>query len=891
MPQLLNVMDLRCEYKRNPLGIDVTKPRLSWKITASARDVIQTAYQIQVAMDMNWADALWDTGKVISDQSLHILYEGPNLQSRTRYHYRVRVWNAQDEAAGWSEIAYWETALLSHGEWSADWVTAKLPYEEGQAEPAHQIRKTFRLNDEIASARLYATALGLYRLYVNGEAADDTLFAPGWTSYKNRLQYQTFDVTRFLTAGVNAIGIMLGNGWFKGNLGWEHQWNIYGSERAALVQLHVTFADGHEELITSDSSWSVSASPLLMSEIYHGETYDARLETTGWLHGEYDDSSWEKVTILEHAKDILIAQENDPTRAIQQIQPIQTITTPIGETVLDMGQNMVGWMRFTVDAPAGTEIRLQHAEVLDQAGNFYIGNLRKAKQTIAYTCKGDGPETYEPYFSFQGFRYVKVTGISADQLDGRFIGIVVHTDMEPTGSFRTSNELLNQLQNNIVWGQKGNFLDVPTDCPQRDERLGWTGDAQVFIRTAAFNMNVAPFFTKWLKDLEADQLPNGGVPFVIPHVLNPTSHSSSAWGDAAVICPWTLYECYGDTRILEVQYDSMKAWVHYIREQGDNEYLWNTGFHFGDWVALDAKEGSYIGATPRDLIATAFYAYSTQLLARSAAVLNRPEDAAQYTELYGHIVENFRKEFVTPNGRVASPTQTAYVLALAFDLLEEKDRKRAAGILASYIEENKIKLTTGFVGTPYLCDALTRYGYADLAYKLVLQQEYPSWLYSVLQGATTIWEHWDGIKPDGTFWSDDMNSYNHYAYGSIGDWLYRVAAGIDTDRERPGYKRIAIKPHINQALSFVQATYQSMYGEITSSWETRPDGTTSLSITIPPNTDAVVTLPGARESDVRESGTSLQEAAGVRMIRQTEAGTQVELGSGQYRFAYTAATA
>lgn len=892
MSQSLYVIDLSCEYKRNPLGTDERKPRISWKLAAHARDTWQSAYQIQVCTLDTFNRALeWDTGKVSSNQSIHLTYDGESLRSRTRYYYRVRVWDGQGSASAWSETAYWETALFSSSEWSADWITAKLPHAEDTPEPCHQLRKTFHLNHKIASARIYATALGLYRLYVNGEAADDTLFAPGWTSYNNRLQYQTFDVTRFLTEGENAIGIMLGNGWFKGNLGWEHQWNIYGTERAALMQLHVTYTDGTEEVIRTDPTWSFRSGALLMSELYHGETYDARLETNGWLRADYEDADWGKVTALEHSKNILVAQENDPTRAIQELKPVSIFSTPQGDTVLDMGQNMVGWIRFTVEAPAGTEVVLHHAEVLDREGNFYIGNLRKAKQTVTYISKGTGEETYEPYFTFQGFRYVRVTGIPADQLEGRFTGIVVHTDMTPTGSFHTSNELLNQLQSNIVWGQKGNFVDVPTDCPQRDERLGWTGDAQVFIRTAAFNMNVAPFFTKWLKDLEADQLPDGGVPFVIPHVLNPNSHSSAAWGDAAVICPWTIYMCYGDARILEVQYDSMKAWVSYMRSQGDNEYLWNTGFHFGDWVALDAKEGSYIGATPRDLIATAFYAYSTKLLANSAIVLNKAEDAAHYTELHHHIIGQFRKEFVTPNGRVASPTQTAYVLALAFDLLEEKDRKRAAGILASYIKDNKVRLTTGFVGTPYLCEALSRYGYSELAYQLVLQQEYPSWLYSVLQGATTIWEHWDGIKTDGTFWSDDMNSFNHYAYGSVGDWLYRVAAGIDTDPGYPGYKRINIKPHLNAALSHVSATYQSMHGEIASSWETLPDGKTVISVTIPPNTDAVVTLPNAQLDHVTESGTSLTEAAGIRRHVIIEEGVQVELGSGQYRFEYSSSQA
>lgn len=886
-----NVTDLRCEYKRNPLGIGEREPRLSWKLKSSERGARQTAYQVQVSTDNDFQSALtWDTGKTASDQSVHIPYEGDLVQPRTRYYYRVKAWNAHDEASDWSETAYWETGI-DRSEWTAQWITAKLPTADGTLEPCHQLRTAFSLKGPVVSARLYATALGLYRVYVNGQPADDTLFAPGWTSYKHRLQVQTYDVTNLLSEGANAIGIMLGNGWFKGNLGWVDERNLYGENRAALAQLHVRYADGSEDVLGTDDAWKASAGPLLMSEIYHGETYDARRETAGWLGAGYDDAGWAPVDILDYTKAILVAQENDPTRAIQEIRPVSRFTTPAGDLVLDMGQNMVGWVRFTVDVPAGTTVQLNHAEVLDKEGNFYIGNLRKAKQTITYISRGDGPATYEPYFSFQGFRYVRVIGVPAEQLDGNFVGVVIHTDMEPTSRFRTSNELLNKLQSNIVWGQKGNFLDIPTDCPQRDERLGWTGDAQVFVRTAAFNMNVAPFFTKWLKDLAAEQLPDGGVPFVIPHVLKPDSHSSAAWGDAAVICPWTIYECYGDTRILENQYESMQKWIGYMRSQGDNEYLWNTGFHFGDWVALDAKEGSYIGATPRDLIATAFYAYSTQLLAKTARVLNKAEDAAGYEELYERIVEAFRREFVTPNGRVASPTQTAYALALAFDLLEERHRPRAASILAEYIRENKGRLTTGFVGTPYLCHALSRYGYTEQAYGLVLQQEYPSWLYSVLQGATTIWEHWDGIKPDGTFWSDDMNSFNHYAYGSIGDWLYQVAAGIETDPERPGYKKIRIAPTLTSSLTLVEAAHDSMYGEIASGWETLPDGRIVVAVTIPANTEAVVTLPGASGTGagVRESGAALGEAPGIRSVQPSAAGLQIELGSGTYRFEYATA--
>lgn len=882
----LEVVSLRCEYKENPIGIDVLEPRLSWKILADARSVMQTAYQVQVSKDDSaFAGTVWDTGKVDSDQSVHIEYRGPALQSRSRYYYRVRIWDNKGNTSDWSETAFWEMGILGRNEWVARWITPDFGSGMPESEASPMLRKTFGVHNRVKAARIYATSLGLYELYLNGSRVGDCLLTPGWTSYNKRLQYQTYDVTSMLKDGVNAVGVLLGKGWYMGNLAWEKRFNLYGDKEAALIQIHIAYEDGKEEIISTDTSWKASTGPIRMSEIYHGETYDARLEKAGWNMADYEDADWSGVKVLEHSLEILVAQENVPVKKIEEIKPVNIICTPSGDTVIDMGQNMVGRMRFSVQGEAGTEVVLQHAEVLDREGNFYTDNLRKAKQAIRYILKGAGRESFEPHFTFQGFRYVKVKGYPGELSLDDFTGVVIHSDMEPTGSFKCSDDLVNQLQHNILWGQKGNFVDVPTDCPQRDERLGWTGDAQVFARTACFNMNAAPFFTKWLKDLEADQLENGGVPFVIPHVLGEKEHSSAAWGDAAVICPWTVYLCYGDKRILEKQYGSMKAWVEYIRSQGTDEYLWNTGFHFGDWLGLDAKEDSYIGATAKDFIATAFYAYSTALLKQTAEILGRKEDAKIYGELYAKILEAFRKEFVTPAGRLAVPTQTAYVLALMFDLLEEKDRERAVKTLAEYLEENKDHLTTGFVGTPYLCLVLSQNGLTGKAYKLLLQKDYPSWLYQITKGATTIWEHWDGIKEDGSFWSADMNSFNHYAYGSIGDWLYRVVAGIDTAIEKPGYKHIHIKPQPGQEISFAEAALQSMYGEIRSAWE-RKGGRMKIAVTIPPNTKATAVLPFARPEDLTESGKGIDRMDGVLHYEPTADGVKLELGSGSYIFSY-----
>ncbi|HEX7056717.1 MAG TPA: family 78 glycoside hydrolase catalytic domain [Bacilli bacterium] len=836
---------LRIENKSNPLGVDVPRPAFSWQLRAAANNVLQEAYRLQIARDERFASLIWDTGKMVSDQSVHVVYNGPELASRTRYFVRVRVWDTHGVATEWSKTAYWETAFFSASEWTAEWITPQAAAIDPDAAPCHLLRKTFVVGRKVKSARIYATCLGLFELHLNGRRVGDLQLTPGWTSYRHRLQYQTYDVTDQLFEGDNALGIVVGNGWYKGMLTWHNKVNLFGDRRAALLQLHIIYEDGGEEVVATDATWKAATGPILMSEIYHGETYDARLEKEGWTEAGYREEGWCPVEVLKRPKEILVAQENPPCRIIQTIKPIGVIRTPSGDTVLDMGQNMVGWVEFRVEAAPGTRIVLRHAEVLDRDGNFYTGNLRSAKQTIEYICKGGGVERFAPHFTFQGFRYVAVEGFPGEINPDDFTGQVVCSDMEQTGSFTCSEALINQLQRNIEWGQRGNFVDVPTDCPQRDERLGWTGDAQVFIRTAAFLTDVASFFAKWLRDLKADQLPNGGVPHVIPHVLDENSHSSAAWGDAAVICPWTLYLCYGDKRILEEQYDSMKAWVNYMRMQGDDEFLFNTGAHFGDWLGLDAKENSYIGATPFDLIATAFYAYSTRLVAKSARILGKTGDAESLEKLYENIVDSFNREFVTPNGRLAAHTQTACALALMFDLVEGKAKERTAAALVKLVEAAGYHLTTGFVGTPYLCLALTKAGYHDVAAKIVMQQDYPSWLYPITRGATTIWEHWDGIKEDGSFWSDEMNSYNHYAYGSIGEWFYRIVAGIDTDEDRPVYKHIRFRPHPVAGWSFAKAVLQTLYGEVRSEWAVNEadSGLLTLSVAIPANTTATIELP------------------------------------------------
>jgi len=890
----LTLANLRCEYKSNPVGIDVAEPRLSWELLSAERGTLQAVYQIRVAVstvDLAKNKLVWDSGKKTSDASTQVVYQGPSLQSGQRYYWQVQVSDNHGRNSAWSEPAYWEMGLLQLSDWKARWVTPNLQEDPAKSNPVPILRRVFEGRGNIASARLYASAMGLYELELNGNRVGDQYFTPGWTAYDFRYQYQTYDVTALLKPGKNCLGALLGDGWFRGNMTWDGARNSYGTKLALLAQLVITYKDGKQQIVGTDQTWKAATGPILASDIYNGETYDARLERIGWSEAAYDDNNnhndWKGVTLLDSPKAKLVAAAGPPVRAIEEVKPVKVIRTPDGNTVLDMGQNMVGWVRFRLPAPAGTTITLRHAEVLDSKGNFYTENLRSAKQTIRYTAKGQGVEVFEPHFTFQGFRYVAVEGWPGELPLDAFTGVVVHSAMEPAGTFETSNVMLNQLQHNIVWGQKGNFVDVPTDCPQRDERLGWTGDAEVFAPTACFNHDSAAFYTKWLKDIALDQEDDGAVPYVIPNVLSHKTRAgeaaSAGWADVATVLPWTLYLSYGDRRVLEEQYPSMKAWVEYIRRQAGERLIWNTGHNFGDWLAYSTTDADYPGATTdKDLIQTAYFARSTDLLRATAEVLGKKEDADFYAGLLDHIRSAFQKEFVTPKGRLSSNTQTAYSLALAFDLLPESQRKQAAERLAADVRAFK-HLTTGFLGTPLICQVLSDYGYFDEAYMLLNQTEYPSWLYPITKGATTIWERWDGIKPDGSFQEKSMNSFNHYAYGAIGDWMYRVIGGISIDPRQPGYKHILIQPHPGGGLTMAKASVHSMYGTVSSSWELK-DGKMTLRVEVPANATASVRLPKAKLERVTETGKLLTLSPGISGVRQSGDAVFADVGSGSYVF-------
>ena len=887
--QDLSVKDLTAEHKKNPVGIDVAQPRFSWKVDAKDLNILQIAYSIRVSTSERFSPSniVWQSGKIESGESVLQEYKGPPLKSAQRYYWQVKIWDNRGRVSKWSETSFWETGLLSLSDWKAKWI--EMPGDTLRYSPAPHFRKEFRVDKKIARARIYVTSHGFYELHLNGKKVGDQVLTPGWTSYSKRLQYQVYDVTSMIQTGKNAVGAVLGDGWYRGTL--PRGWANFGRQLGLLMQMNVLFTDGSEMLIASDDSWKASnEGAIRMNDIYNGEIYDATRKLTGWDLSGYNDKNWINVNTGNYNNMNLVASESVPVRKIQEIKPVKVFRTPSGHLIVDMGQNMVGWLRLKVSGNRGTVVVIRHAEVMDKFGEFYTTNLRSAKCELKYTLAGTGEEIYEPRFTFMGFRFVEVSGFPGELTADNLTGIVVHSDMQPTGNFECSNPLLNQLQHNIQWGQKSNFVDVPTDCPQRDERLGWTGDAQAFCRTAAFNLDVSAFFTKWLKDVAADQRAGGEVPDVIPDVLNPqtseTIQPSAGWGDVAVIAPWTMYLVYGDKRLLRTQYPSMKAWVDYIRKKAGNDYIWKGGSKYGDWLFYHPPVNSHPepdGYTEHDFIATAFYAYSTSILVSAARELGNTEDEWHYEAIFNKIREVFINEYVTAAGRVGTNSQTSYVLALMFNLLPGNLREKSAGFLVEDIKSRKNHLSTGFLGTVYLCHVLSECGYTDVAYDLLLQETYPSWLYPVKMGATTIWERWDGQKTDSTFQDPGMNSFNHYAYGAIGDWMYRVSAGIETDK--PGYKHIIIQPHPTKKLSHAKASFESPYGTVVSGWE-RTGDKIIVTVKIPANTTATIKLPVESASKVLENGKVLTENKAFISINTDGKKLLIETGSGNHILEY-----
>ena len=1073
---------LRVEYLDRPVGLDVAKPRFSWIVNDDRRGARQTAYQLQVAASseqlQGGTTGLWDTKTVGSDRSVGIVYEGPPLESRKRYWWRVRLWDKDGKPTAYSEPTYWETGLLNRSEWLAKWVGipdqssafrdkvddvkwvwhaeptpgdppqadrwfraevevknkpiraahlllavdnsltafvngqqvgqhggwqgfARIPiherltpgknvvgivannaggpaalaaivqvaYADGEVQrnlagpgwvssarevtgwltkdfvpgaqwtavklvanygegpwgrpgiagvggPASYLRKEFTVARQIKEARLYATALGSYRIHINGRRVGNDILTPEWTDYKKRAIYQTYDVTAHLKQGGNAIAAIVGDGWYASGLGWNLQRYNFGDPPVRLLaQMHVSYVDGTEDVIATDRSWHGAHGPILRSELYAGETYDATKELAGWdrpggvrrmtddgrrfsrqsavgsrqrlrstthaalsgirhpstVIGQPSDS-WEPVNEYPDPEIPLEGQHSPTIQVTHELKPLSVNSPAPGVYVFDLGQNMVGWARLKVKGPRGSTVRLRFAELLQPSGQVYVENLRAAEATDRYTLKGQGTETWEPHFTYHGFRYVEVTGYpgtpGADAITGR----VFYSAMPTTLKLTTSSELVNKIQKIVLWGQMGNHHSVPTDCPQRDERLGWMGDATAFARTACYNMDMAAFYSKWLKDVADAQSREGGFSDVAPRVVD-MADGAPAWGDAGIIVPYETYRAYGDTRVIERMWNPMEAWMNYIHSANPN-YLWlnRRNNDFGDWVPAESE-------TPKDLIATAFWAYDAKLMTIMARAIGRTEDSAKYAALFENIKNAFAKQFVKPDGVIGNGSQTCYVLALFFDLVPSNLRTAAVNHLVKDIERRNAHLSTGFLGTPYLLPVLSDNGRNDVAYRLLLNDDYPSWGYMIKNGATTVWERWNSDKEGPA-----MNSRNHYAFGSVGQWMYGYLAGIDTSPTSPGFKSIVIRPRPGNGVTSARAEYDSVHGKIVSDWAALPDGAFTLNVTIPANTAATVYIPVGEKSRVTESGKLPDSRQGIRFLQFDQGAAVYAVPAGSYKF-------
>ncbi len=1053
---------LRCEYRVNPLGIDVPQPRLSWIVTSAERGQRQTAYHVLVATSAEKLAAdqgdLWDSGRVASDQTIHVVYAGRSLASRMACVWKVQIWDAQRQASLWSAPASWSMGLLCRTDWQTQWIAdskpatveqkpsphngyhsamvhtpdaakwvaidlgrpqpidavrlypsrpfdwspdtpgflfpVRLKIEAGQAAdgsdlkvvanqtaadipnpgtkpveyhfpvvmvrvvrltvtrlarrdrddfgftlaemevlsggknlargakvgcldsielaawskaklvdgvllpergqvgmaPATMLRKEFRLGGPVRRATIYATGLGLYELRLNGRRVGDQLLAPEWTRYGKRVQYQTYDVTPLVRPGPNAIGVILGEGWYAGTLMLKPA--LSNPVFRLLLRMDIELADGHVETIVSDPSWHATTDgPIRQSGIYFGETYDATNEIPGRDQPGFHAAAWRPTRTVELDPDaILCAQRNEPIRVIQELRPVKMTEPRSGQYVFDLGQNMVGWCRLKARGPSGTKVTLRHGEMLNDDGTLYTANLRGAAQADEYTLSGRGEEVFEPHFTYHGFRYVELTGLPGRPAADAILGLAFCSSAPEAGQFECSNRRLNQLMRNIVWTQRANLMSTPTDCPQRDEREGWMGDIQAFSQTAIFNMDMAAFFTKWVRDIRDSQADDGRYPDVAPHVTDPNKAFSGvpAWGDAGTVVPWRMYQNYADVRLLREHFESACRWIDFIRENNP-DLLWrkSRGNDYGDWlngdtlVLHDYPHGQ--NQVPKEVLATAFFARSAAIVAKMAKVVGRADVVAKYTNLHQEIRAAFNRAYVAPDGMIQGGTQAGYALALAFNLLDEPLRSKAVEHLLAAIGRYKGHLSTGIQSTHRAMLELTRNGQHDEACRLISLRSVPSWGYMIDQGATTIWERWDGYVRGRGFQDPGMNSFNHWAFGAVGEWLWRDLAGIQGNDEEPGFKHFTIRPRPGAGVTWLNSRYDSIRGPIQSQWILNGDRMT-LDVTVPANTTATIYVPARSADVVTESNLRLTQALGVKLLRMDGETAVLAVESGHYCF-------
>lgn len=877
-------VELLCEYKTQPLGIDQQAPRLSWQIASPERGVTQTAYRILVATNLQLlaqekAD-IWDSGKINSDESIQIPYAGPALQSGKRYYWTVQIWNQDGAKSNWSEPTWFETGLLAPSDWKAQWIASG---DTKNPRRSVIVRKEFNIDKPIQSARLYATGLGNYVANINGQKVGDQILTPGWTDYFKRLNYQIYDVTDMLAQGPNAIAATLGNMWWSGGLSWNLEGRYSEGPLRFLGQLEIIYTDGTKETITTDETWSVAPSPIVSDHIYHGEKYDARLEQKGWNQPGFKAEGWTPVTVIDTFKIQLGTQVEEPIRVTTELKPVKITPVKNNEYVFDFGQNMVGLTRLKVNGEKGTQITLRYSELLHPDGTVAQENLRKAKATDTYILKGGEEEIYIPSFTYHGFRYVQVSGLPQKPNEATLVGLVFNTDAKEVGTFQSSNPLLNQIWSNSFWGLRGNIMSVPTDCPQRDERLGWMGDGQIFAPTAFYNMRLANLYGKWTRDMRDGQDPKEGWVNDVSPAIVVVGPSKPAWGDAIAVVPWTMYQFYGDKKILEDNYEAIKKWVEYMDSKSENNlYYWSNGsdwYGYGDWVPVVASPTKPIGGL--------YYYYCNEMLANTAKILGKENDARKYAERLPKIAEAYQKAYYNPQTQqYEGETQAANLLPIYFGITPEDQKKGVIKNLVEDIKKRDNHLSTGFIGSAYILPVLSENGQHELAYTLATQRTYPSWGYMVDQGATTIWELWNSDKerPEG------MNSRNHFTYGSVAAWYYGYLAGIRPDKNEPGFKKIIIAPMPAGDLTSVKAATETLYGTIASEWE-KQGNEFKLTVNIPANTTAEVSLPVTPQSTITESEKTLisggQEKAKSHAIQFKEiknGRAYFNVGSGTYTF-------
>jgi alpha-L-rhamnosidase len=901
----LHAASLRCEYLVNPHGIDERRPRLSWTIESDRRGAKQIAYRICVAGTPEklaaGAGELWDSGRVESNQTTHVVYAGTPPRSRDVCHWQVEVWDEAGNSAK-SQPALWTMGLLEKTDWAAKWIAADPEIIKRDKEAVAPtlldpgtpalFRKEFDVPGPIKRATVYASARGIFELRANGQRVGKDLFAPEWTDYDKRIHYRAYDVTSLLKTGRNALGATLGDGWWSGYVGWQETRARYGSlENSLMVQLEIELADGKRLTVNTDGSWTCNTGPILFSDFMMGETYDARRERTGWDAENFSGKGWLASREVVAPTVPLVAQRSEPVRIVEQLAPLSVNEIKPGVFIYDLGQNISGWARLKVKAPAGTRITIRQGERLSPNGTLYTENLRRAKATDVYVCKGNGEEIYEPHFTFHGFQYVELTGLPYQPGKDAVTGCVVRSATPDAGKFECSHPGVNRLWLNGLWSQKDNFLTVPTDCPQRDERLGWMGDAQVFLRTASYNMDVAAFFTKWMIDVEDAQTPEGIFPDTAPRLREGENFiglgnlgGSAGWADAGVIIPYTIWRVYGDRRILERHYNAMVKWVDWIAKHNPNGLRVNElSNNYGDWLCIPSDTSFGTHSPMKNLLATAYWADDCAKLARIARELGHDADAQRFQKMFEHVRTAFQQEWLEPNGRITTDTQTGYLLALAFDLLPENLRAAATEHLVNDIKSLDWHLSTGFIGISHLNPQLTLAGRTDVAYRLLLRDDYPSWLYPVKHGATTIWERWNGWTHEEGFFNPHMNSFNHYSLGSVGEWLFRHVAGIELDADVPGFQKFVLRPFIGEGLDFARASYHTMHGEISSEWR-HADGKVTWIVRIPANTTAKVFIPSTPNSAVTEGGQPVEQAVGLRVIGRENDFLICEAVSGVYSF-------